>query len=119
MSELTQKTLETIKKYLLRQQQQVANNLETVKKDDPTSENVLAESSEPGTDSWMAEEHSSTVAIGNSLQSTAGSVRKALNKIAHGKYGKCEECNRSIEVGRLLAMPIAALCLSCSKKAAK
>lgn len=119
MSGLPQKTIEALKKYLLRQQKQVEENIESVTKDDPVNENILAESSEPGTDSWIAEEHSSSIAIGTSLQSTASSVKKALNKIAHGTYGKCENCAKPIEVGRLLAMPTATLCLSCSKKTSK
>lgn len=119
MSGLTQKTLETIKKYLLRQQQQVEINLEAVQKDDPISENILAESSEPGTDSWIADEHTSTIAIGNSLQSVGGSIKKALLKIKNGGYGKCEACKKQIEVGRLFAMPTAATCLSCSQKSSK
>ena len=119
MSELTQKTLETIKDNLQKQQKQVAKNLESVSKEDPVTGNDLAESTEPGTDAWLAEEHTSFVAIGTSLKTTASGVAKALNKIAHGTYGKCEECNKYIEVSRLLAMPTATFCLSCSKKSAK
>lgn len=115
MSELTQKTLETIKKYLLRQQKEVEENLQAVTQDDPATENALAESSEPGTDSWIAEEHSSSVAIGNSLQTTASGVKKALLKLKNGGYGKCEKCTKQIEIGRLLAMPTAIFCVTCSK----
>lgn len=115
MSELTQKTIDTIKKYLQREQKQVEENLESVTKEDPATDNVLAESSEPGTDAWIAEEHSSSIAIGNSLQTTAGNVKKALGKIANGTYGKCEKCGKQIEVSRLLAMPTATYCLACSK----
>ena len=115
MSNLPQKTIDTIKKYLLRQQRQVESDLRAVENTDPAKE-VLPESSEPGTDSWIAEEHSSSLAIGSSLKTTASSVKKALNKIAHGTYGKCENCGKYIETGRLLAMPTATLCLSCSQK---
>ncbi len=118
MSNLPQKTIEALKKYLLRQQQQVESNLKTVEAADPAKE-VLPESSEPGTDSWIAEEHSSSLAIGSSLKTTANNVKKALGRIKAGTYGKCENCGKTIETGRLLAMPTATLCLSCSQKSAK
>lgn len=119
MSNLPQTTLEVIKKYLLRQQKEVEKNLKTVEQDDPATQPALAESSEPGTDSWIAENHISTMALGNSLKLAAGSVRKALIKIKEGKYGQCEKCGKQIEVGRLLAMPTASLCLSDSKKTSR
>ena len=119
MSNLTQKTIETIKKYLVRQQKQVEQNLKTVNEDDPATQPALAESSEPGTDSWIAENHTSTIALGNSLKTTGTNVKKALTKIKNGTYGKCEKCGNMIETGRLMAMPTAAVCLSCSKKSSR
>lgn len=119
MSNLTQTTVDTIKKYLLRQQKEVEQNIQTVKRDDPATAPALAESSEPGTDSWIAENHTSTLALGASLKRTAVNVSKALTKIKHGTYGKCENCGNSIETGRLLAMPTAEFCLSCSSRPAK
>ena len=119
MSSLTQTTIDTIKKYLQRQQKQVEQNLKSVKEDDPATAPSLAESSEPGTDSWIAEYHTSAVALGVSLKNSANNMAKALAKIKAGTYGKCEKCAKSIETGRLLAMPTASQCLSCSKKGSK
>lgn len=103
----------------MRQQRQVEENLDAVKKDDPATAPSLAESSEPGTDSWIAQNHTATVALGNSLKNAAGSIKKALGRIRSGTYGKCEKCGKPIEHGRLLAMPTADLCLTCSKKSSK
>ena len=119
MSNLTQTTVETIKKYLLRQQKEVEQNMETVSRDDPATAPALAESSEPGTDSWIAQNHTSTLALGASLKRTAMNVSKALTRIKNGTYGKCERCGNWIETGRLMAMPTAQLCLSCSTKPTK
>lgn len=119
MSNLTQTTIEAIKKYLLRQQKEVEKNLKAVEMDDPATQPALAESSEPGTDSWIAENHISTIALGNSLKKSLVNVRKALTKIKIGTYGKCDNCGREIETDRLLAMPTATVCLACSKKASK
>lgn len=119
MLTLTQKTLDSIKKMLLRQEKEVTEELKNMEKADPATVTALAESSEPGTDSWIAEGHSRAVALGTQLQSVGISIRKALDKLRRGTYGKCEKCKKQIEMGRLLAMPTAAICLSCTKRATK
>ncbi len=119
MLALTQKTVDSIKKMLLRQDKQVTEELKDITERDPATAPSLAESSEPGTDSWIAEGHSRAVAVGIQLQTVGMSVRKALDKIRRGTYGKCEKCKKQIEIGRLMAMPTATVCLSCTKRAAK
>lgn len=112
-------TLEFIKKYLLRQQREVDKNLKEVEEDDPAKSPALAESSEPGTDSYIADTHSRNVVLGQQLKSAKTSIKTALLKIRKGDYGKCEKCTMQIEIGRLLAMPTAQYCVSCSKKSSK
>lgn len=113
------KSLNTIKRVLLRQQKDVEKNLKEVDKDDPATSASLTESSEPGTDSYIADVHTKTVVLEDTLKKTSSSIKEALLKIRKGTYGKCEKCDGRIEIGRLLAMPTAKLCLSCSKKADK
>ena len=110
------KTLELIKKYLLRQQREVDKNLKEVEEDDPVKAPSLAESSEPGTDSYIADTHSKAVVLELKLKNAKTSIKEALLKIKKGTYGKCEKCKKQIEIGRLLAMPTAQYCLTCSKK---
>lgn len=112
-------TLVFIKKHLLRQQREVDKNLKKVEEDDPAKSPALAESSEPGTDAYIADTHAKTVVLGQQLKSAKTSIKVALLKIKKGTYGKCEKCGKQIEVGRLLAMPTAQYCVSCSKKASK
>lgn len=119
MSNLPQKTIETIKNYLTRQQKQVEKNLKSVNEDDPATAPALAESSEPGTDSWVADNHSNAVALMESLKQVGGNVKKALEKIKNGVYGKCEKCGKEIEQKRLMVFPTAELCLSCTAKKKK
>lgn len=116
MLTLTQETLNSIKRKLLRQEKEVSEELKSMEKADPATIQSLAESSEPGTDSWIAEGHSRAVALGTQLQTVGRSVRKALDKIRRGIYGKCEKCKKPIEANRLLAMPTASLCLTCTKR---
>lgn len=119
MLNLPQKTLNRIKSVLLRKQKEVEKNLKTVEKDDPVKADALEETVEPGTASWLADAHGRTVALGGELKNAGVSIRKALSKIRKGTYGQCEKCGKQIDVRRLLAMPIASLCLKCSQKSKK
>lgn len=109
-------TLEFIKKHLLRQQRQVDKNLREVSKGDPAKSPALAESSEPGTDSYIADTHAKSVVLQHHLKNTKTSIKAALLKIKNGVYGKCERCGKQIEVSRLMIMPTAQYCVTCSKR---
>lgn len=113
---MAKKGLDTIKKTLIKQQEEVEASLKAVEKDDAATEPGLAETSEPGMDSWIAESHTRTVALVSQLKRMGSSIKAALFRMKKGSYGKCEKCGQSIESVRLLAMPTATLCLKCSKK---
>lgn len=108
-------TFEKIKNKLLKEQKKVQNDLKSLEDDDPLMENSLAESSEPGTDSWLADTHSRVVAVKHNLQELLQKIQNALLNLKKGKYGKCENCGKIIEDSRLEALPTATLCISCSK----
>lgn len=110
------KVINKIKNLLTRQQRDIEKNLKEVRKDDPVDANSVVESSEPGTDSYMADAHTKTVIIEDALKKTNSNIKAALLKIKNKTYGKCEKCGKQIEIGRLLAMPMTQYCLSCSKK---
>lgn len=46
----------------------------------------------------------------------ARDLREALDRLADGNYGNCLECQKPIAAKRLLAMPWAALCISCQQE---
>lgn len=119
MSNFPKNTIEFLQRHLLRQQREVEKNLKQVSEDDPAKSPALVESSEPGTDSYIAETHSKSVVLEKHLTDAKTSIMVALKKIKSGTYGKCERCGKKIEVGRLLAMPTAQYCVSCSKKVSK
>lgn len=119
MLSFPKKTLDLLKKYLLREKAEVDKSLKEIEEDDPANTPVLAESSEPGTDSYIADIHTKTLVLGQRLKDTKNSIITALSKIKKGTYGKCDNCGKPIEVGRLLAMPMAQYCLSCSQKISK
>lgn len=111
------KTLNLIKQALLRQQKEVEQNLKEIEADDPAKEDGLAESSEPGTDSYIADIHTKALVLGSQLKKARDGIKTALIKIGKGDYGKCDKCGKQIELKRLLAMPTASRCVSCSTKA--
>ena len=116
MLDFPTKTVNHIKKLLQRQQKEVAQNIKEIEADDPAKPPALAESSEPGTDSYIADTHTKSMVIEEQLKKTNTSIKTALLKIRKGSYGKCENCGKQIEIARLIAMPTAQYCLSCSKK---
>lgn len=116
MLNLPQKTFEKIRKVLQKQEKEIEQELISIEKDDPVKGDGLAESSEPGTDSWIAEVHGRALVLGQNLQLLLAKTKKSLENLRSGKYGKCENCGRQIETERLEAIPIATLCLSCSRK---
>src|SRR5438309_142407 len=108
-----------LKTLLLRQQRKVEAEIKALEKDDPVLSDHQAESSEPGTDSWMADVHSRAVAVKYSLAQILDRTKKSLVALRKGRYGKCESCGKMIEASRLEVMPTATLCISCSKKTSK
>lgn len=112
-------SISAIKDLLLRQQKKVEEEIASLDKDDPVNSLEIAESSEPGTDSWMADTHGRVVAIKGGLQEMLIKIKKALANLKIGKYGKCEKCGNPIEPERLAAMPTATLCIADSKKSSK
>ncbi len=119
MLELPQKTLNNIKRMLLARQKEVRKNLQTVEKEDPLKLPSVAETTELGTESFLAQAHLRTIALVAGLKTFAQDVKEALFRIKNGTYGHCLKCPKHIETARLLAMPTATLCLSCSKKMSK
>lgn len=117
MLDLRRKTFAKIQKYLLRRQKEVEEQLESIKVNDPISgPNLVTESSEPGTESWLAEAHGRLTTIKNDLMDLSSRIKYSLINIRKGTYGKCENCGKQIETERLEAMPTATLCVLCAKK---
>ena len=105
-----------IQKILLLKKKKVEEEIKNVEEDDPILMDGLAETSEPGTDSWKIDVHTKLVAVKQTLDRVLKRITKALSLLNLGKYGKCEKCGKQIEQKRLEAMPEAFLCISCSKK---
>jgi DnaK suppressor protein len=44
-------------------------------------------------------------------------IRHALDRMNNGEYGVCESCGAPITFGRLMARPVATLCIDCKTEA--
>ena len=49
------------------------------------------------------------------LEGRLRDIVDAQDRLLDGTYGKCTECNEQIASGRLMADPVANLCLQCQK----
>jgi DnaK suppressor protein len=59
------------------------------------------------------------LALEGRLNNALAEVEHALKKYEAGTYGICDLCGRTIELGRLEALPQASLCLECKSHQAK
>ena len=44
-------------------------------------------------------------------------IKYALERMSNGEYGTCEACGEEITFGRLMARPVATLCIDCKTEA--
>jgi len=49
------------------------------------------------------------------LDANLRQIEAALDKIKHGKYGRCESCDKAIAPLRLKALPYATECINCAR----
>lgn len=55
------------------------------------------------------------LAMRQSLEAKAKSIRAALRKMQDGNYGICEVCGQEIDAERLAVLPHATLCIKCAQ----
>jgi DnaK suppressor protein len=55
------------------------------------------------------------VGVANDLQAIEERLERALEKLADGSYGSCDECGGPIAAGRLRVRPESVLCLECAR----
>jgi DnaK suppressor protein len=61
-------------------------------------------------------EYDAKLPVEYSLEVRLRDISLALDKLAKGKYGLCDNCQKKIEKERLAVYPAARLCLKCQKK---
>ena len=55
------------------------------------------------------------IGVGNSLLVTEEKLKRALEKLEEGSYGRCDICGGPIAPGRLEVAPESVLCIDCAR----
>jgi RNA polymerase-binding transcription factor DksA len=90
---------------------------EALRRDQPDSSgnlsNVPLHMADIGTENYDQE---FTLGLIENEQGTLELVNEALNRLNHGKYGRCEECKEPISKPRLQALPYTRHCIQCARE---
>jgi len=103
--------LEAIKAKLLEEKLRITRHLEDLT--DSSSEEMQYNSGDPADIASLEISQTGLQKIGKREKFLLKKIDYALEKIANGTYGECENCGEEISVGRLLARPVAQLCIDC------
>ncbi|MCX6745790.1 MAG: TraR/DksA family transcriptional regulator [Candidatus Parcubacteria bacterium] len=113
--------LEKIKNDLLARKKQIENELSGFAKEDKfIKDNYRSEFPDYGDkEDENAEEiaqYTDNLSIEFSLEKTLRDIKKALERIENGTYGKCAYCGQEIPEDRLMARPTSNACVECKEK---
>lgn len=108
---MKKKDLEQLKQILEEEKRKIQRHLEDI------SDSSVADIETPSGDSVdlasLEINQNSLAKVGKREVNHLKKVDVALAKIEEGTYGECEECGEQIAVARLLARPVAQLCIDC------
>ena len=108
---MNKKDRDRFKKILLDEKDRLVKHLEDISE---TSESQMTDTSGDEADLASLEiSQASLHKIGRREATLIKKIDKALVKIEDGAYGECESCGEEIAAGRLLARPVAQLCIDC------
>lgn len=106
--------IQEIKKRLLNEQEEVANQIMELKKDDPFSDPEYSnDNAAVDNDVREQEAHQRIEAEMNSLKERLEDIKNALIRIEKDRYGYCKRCNKEIPAKRLELVPEASYCVEC------
>ncbi len=112
--------LAPLRDYLLRQQQKLLKQKDSLQKEDPFTDVArVDDNADIGTEATEQWGHQRIEALRSEIDKALINIRKALTKIKIGKYGLCERCGRLIDTDRLAINPTARFCMSCEKELAR
>lgn len=111
-SHLSDKELQTLKDVLLAQKEEALNST-TNQENYCLDKNEL---SDPVDEASANIQASTEIRFRNRNNFLVKKIDKALNKIQREEYGMCEECDCEITYERLIARPVADLCIICKEE---
>lgn len=108
---MKKKELEQLKQILDEEKRKIQRHLEDI------SDSSVADIETPSGDSVdlasLEINQNSLAKVGKREVNHLKKVEVALAKIEDGSFGECEECGEQIGVARLMARPVAQLCIDC------
>jgi DnaK suppressor protein len=108
---MKKKDLDQLKKLLEEEKRRILRHLEDL------SDTSVADIDTPSGDSVdlaaLEINQNSLVKVGKRELNHLKKIDAALQKMEDGTYGECESCGEQIAVARLLARPVAQLCIDC------
>jgi len=108
---MKKKDLDQLKKLLEDEKRRILRHLEDI------SDTSVSDLDTPSGDSVdiaaLEINQNSLVKVGKRELNHLKKIDAALQKMEDGSYGECESCGEQIAVARLLARPVAQLCIDC------
>jgi DnaK suppressor protein len=108
---MKKKELETFKKILDEEKAKILRHLENLS--DSSEKELDLTSGDPVDIASLEINQANLQKIGKREQYLLKKIDLALGKISDGTYGLCEVCGEPISSARLMARPVAQLCIDC------
>ena len=121
-SQMDKKLIEELKGKLEAEKKSLTKELESFANEDPKLKHNWdtrypnREDGDKDEEADEVQEYDNALSLEYSMELKLKDVKTALEKIAAGKYGFCENCGKEIGKERLLACPEAKTCLKCQQK---
>ena len=108
---MKKKDLDALKRLLIEEKKRILRHLEDLT--DSSTEEMQFNSGDPADIASLEIHQNSLQKIGKREKYLLKKIDYALAKIEQGTYGECESCGEEIAVARLMARPVAQLCIDC------
>ena len=108
---MKKKDIDTLKKMLLEEKAKISRHLESLS--DSQEQELDISTGDPVDIASQEINQNSIQKIGKRETFLLKKIDLALKKMDEGTYGECEECGEEISFQRLMARPVAQLCIDC------
>ena len=104
----------------MEEKKKTLHQIQELKKNDPFFDpDYVSDNAAVDTDAREQIGHQTIEAQVSDLNRRIADIDITLTKIAKGKYGVCEKCNKDIPFARLKLIPEARYCVTCENKLRK
>ena len=108
---MKKKDLDKFKKILEDEKRKVSRHLEELS--ESAEEEMETSTGDPADIASIEISQQNLAKLGKREKYLLGKIEYALKKIDDGTYGECESCGEEISTARLMARPVAQLCIDC------